>query len=52
MSMVPMLDHFREAAVVAFTSREPPASQIVRYYGQPVFRYSREEILAITASLT
>jgi type I restriction enzyme R subunit len=48
--MTPVLEYFEGAAVIGFTGQEPPSSDVIRFYGQPIFTYSIEEILAIRAS--
>jgi type I restriction enzyme R subunit len=48
--MIPVLEHFQEAMIIGFTSREPPSSEVTEFYGQPSFTYSLEEVLAIRAS--
>jgi type I restriction enzyme R subunit len=47
--MMPILEHFCNAAIIAFTGREPPDSEVIRFYGQPKFIYSVEETVAVRA---
>jgi type I restriction enzyme R subunit len=48
--MTPLLEYLEGAAVIGFTGQEPPSSDVTQFYGQPIFTYSIEEILAIRAS--
>lgn len=45
-STASILEHFQEAVILRFTSREIPSSKVTRLYGQPIFTYSLEEALA------
>lgn len=45
-SMAPIVEHFQQAVMIGFTSRDIPGSKIIQFYGQPSFKYSLEEALA------